>query len=636
MDLGVGSAYDLADFYWRALTPEPPLTVSEWAGERRVLSRSTSGRPGDWDNSVTPYLVEIMDQLSPSSLTETVVVLAGSQIGKTEVGNNWLGYIVDQAPGPTLMVLPTEKLAENAAKERLKPLFDETPALSGKVEDARKPGSGTTLLRKEFDGGYIKLVSAKSPAQLRSTPARYIFGDEVDAYPESAGSEGDPCELAARAQITFHRRKRLWTSTPTIEGHSKIEQLFQATDQRYYHVPCPHCGHRQRLEWSQLRFDPQLTGEDLRDSVHYECAECSEAIRESQKEEMVAAGEWVATAESVDGKSRGYHLNALYSPFFKWIELVQKFVAAKDSPMLLQVFVNLYLAETWRERAEVPDWNRLYERRESYEIGTVPMGAVFLTAGVDVQGDRFELEVVGWGPGRESWSVDYQVIEGEPKLPETQAKLWKALERSFRHDSGEHLPIRLTAIDSGDQTSMVYELVRGRPRVIAVKGRDAQAQIVSPPTYLSTKSSGKKRRRRGGSKVQMVGSNMAKEELYGWLRLPSPVEGEEALPGFCHFPAYPAEFFKGLTAEELVRKKDRRGFVKREWRKTAERNEPLDCRVYARAAAAEVGLDRWSEARWTRERAEAGLTSGVFAPQARARRQSRDWGSASRFDRWRH
>jgi phage terminase large subunit GpA-like protein len=636
--LKVSGTEDVERAFWAALRPEPLMTVSEWAEERRRLAQSTSGEPGRWRNERTPYLVEIMDCLSATSTVETVVFLAGSQVGKTEVGNNWMGYIVDVAPGPMLFVLPTGKAAENVSKERLKPLFAETPALKGKVADARKPGSGTTLTRKEFEGGFLKLVSAEAPTQLRSTPARYLFGDEVDAYPESAGDEGDPCELAARAQITFRRRKRLWTSTPTIEGHSKIQRLFERTDQSVYLVPCPHCGAEQRLEWPQLKFDSDARGEALEQSIAYECASCSRAIPEAAKDAMVARGRWEATAEAADGKSRGFHLNALYSPFFRWIDLVRKFLEAKDDPAQLQVFANLYLAETWKEKAEVPDWNRLMDRREGYGIGTVPRGGVFLTAGVDVQHDRFELEVVAWGPSRESWSVDYQILDGDTDKPEAQAKLRRALAQVYRHESGAELPIRLAAIDSSDQTSMVYGLVKTLDRAIAVKGRDTSAQVISAPSYMTAKASSRKRRARSGAPVYMVGTHLVKEELYRALRLPTPLEGDPVPVGFCHFPEYPAAFFKGLTAEELVRRKNRKGYIVREWRKTAERNEPLDCRVYARAAASQVGLDRWSAERWAQERADAGLDAAPFAPPhgGGPSRRKRRRGGDSRFSRWRN
>jgi phage terminase large subunit GpA-like protein len=410
--------------FWAGLRPDPVMSIAEWAALHRVLSRSTSGEPGPWRNERTPYLIEIMEALSPSSTVETVVFVAGSQIGKTEVGNNFMGYVVDQAPGPMLFVLPTEGAAENVSKERLKPLFEESPTLRGKVKDARKKDSGNTLLRKEFPGGFLKLVSADSPAQLRSTPARYLFGDEVDAYPYSTGHEGDPCQLARRGQITFRRRKALWTSTPTLAGQSKIWKLLERTDIRHYLVPCPHCGHEQRLVWAQLKFNPEAHGAELRASVHYECEACQAAIDEGAKTEMLARGRWEPSQEAKDAKSRGYHLSTLYSPWYAWAELAQDFLNAKNDPAELKVFVNTKLGECWEEKGEKPDWRRLYERREAWPRGTVPFGATVLTAAVDVQGNRLEYQVDGWGPDRERWG---DRIRSTGRRPEPGRGLARAL-----------------------------------------------------------------------------------------------------------------------------------------------------------------------------------------------------------------
>lgn len=631
---GLASAAQLDRAFWRGLRPDPVMTIAEWAAKHRVLARSTSGEPGPWRNERTPYLVEIMEALSPSSPVETVVFLAGSQIGKTEVGNNFMGYVVDQAPGPMLFVLPTEGVAENVSKERLAPLFSESETLRGKVRDARKKDSGNTLLRKEFPGGFLKLVSADSPAQLRSTPARYLFGDEVDAYPASAGHEGDPCELAARGQITFRRRKRLWTSTPTLEGVSKIQRLYDATDQRHYLVPCPHCEHEQRLVWSQVRFDSKARGAALRGSVYYECVACQAEITEGHKSEMLARGRWEPTAEPEDEKARGYHLSSLYSPWFQWSELAAKFIAAKDDPAKLQTFVNLYLGECWAEHGERPDWARLYERRESWPAATCPQGVTFLTAAVDVQGDRIEYEVAGWGPNRERWGIEYGVLEGDPSKADVWEALWPLLDRQFEHESGVLLPIRRVAVDSGYLATEVYARTKSRPRTtIVVKGEDALRQIIRPPVHVTAKT----RAGRMRALVWGVGVSMLKEELYHALRQDRPLEGEPMPAGYCHFPdTYPPEFFRQITAEELVTRKNKRGFPVREWKKTHERNEALDLAVYNRAAASDVGLDRWTPEQWQAERRSAGLPDLILPPQPKAgRRVRRRREGPSRFERFR-
>lgn len=624
--------------FWRGLRPDPILTIAEWAARYRVLARSTSGEPGPWRNERTPYLVEIMEALSPSSAVETVVFVAGSQIGKTEVGNNFMGYVVSQAPGPMLFVLPTEGVAENVSKERLAPLFSESEGLRDLVKDARKKDSGNTLLRKEFPGGFLKLVSADSPAQLRSTPARYLFGDEVDAYPPSAGSEGDPCELAARGQITFRRRKRLWTSTPTREGESKIWKLFEATDQRRYLVPCPHCGHYQTLVWSQLRFDSEARGAELRESVRYTCVGCSGEINEGHKAAMLIAGRWEATKRADDEKARGYHLNSLYSPWFTWAELAKKWVAAQGDVSKLQTFVNIYLGECWAEKGEKPDWKRLYERRESWPAGMAPFGVTFLTAAVDVQGDRLEYEVAGWGPNRERWGIEYGVLQGDPAQDAVWRELWTRLDREWPHESGVPMRIKRIAVDSGHLATEVYVQCspKRRPRTtIIVKGRDDQQVAIMPPTASVAKT----RKGRAKASVYMVGSSLLKLEIYHALRQDRPLEGEAMPSGYHHFPdTYPPEYFRQLTAEELRTKKNSRGFTVRQWDKVGERNEALDLAVYNRAAAADVGLDRWTPQQWAAERKAAGLpeVTSAVQPPPKPRKERPVRSGPSRFERWRN
>jgi len=631
---GLGSARELERAFWKALRPDPMMTVAEWAAMHRHLPRSTSGEPGLWRNDRTPYLVEIMEALSPSSAIETVVFVAGSQIGKTEVGNNFLGYIVDQAPGPTLMVLPTEGVAESISKERLGPLFGESTTLRGKVRDPKKKDSGNTLLRKEFPGGFLKLVSADSSAQLRSTPARYIFGDEVDAYPASSGNEGDPVTLVTRGQTTFRRRKALWTSTPTLEGHSRIWRLYEQTDQRRYLVPCPHCDHFQELVWGQLKFDSSARNARLRQSVNYQCVACGFAIYESAKTKMLARGRWEATAEGSDEKARGYHLNTLYSPWFEWHKMAQLWIEAQTDLQQLKAFVNIRLAQCWAEKGEKPDWRRLFERRESWPAATCPMGVTFLTAAVDVQGDRLEYEVVGWGPNRERWGIEYGALGGDPSQPDVWHELWAKLDRPFQHEAGVTLLVRRVAVDSGFLATEVYKACRKRPRTtLVVKGEDALRQVIRPPVHATAKT------KAGRSKAMVygVGSSLVKEELYHALRQDRPLEGEAMPAGYCHFPdTYPPEFFKQITGEELVTKKNRRGFPVREWVKTHERNEALDLAVYARAAASDVGLDRWTPEQWARERTDSGLPpSGGVGQPARTKKLRRKVRSGGRFDRWR-
>lgn len=615
---GFASLDDLERALWDGLRPDVIVDVATWAERHRILSGEGASEPGPWRNERTPYLVEIMESLSPDSRVEEVVFMKSAQIGGTECGNNWIAYIVARGLGPTLAVQKSVGLAERYSKQRLDPMFRDTPALAGKVQDRRKRDSGNTILQKQFPGGTLMLAGAEAAAGLRSMPVRNLFLDEIDAYPEDVEGEGDPVKLAERRTMTFGRRKVFKVSTPTHESTSKVARAYRDTDQRRYHVPCPHCGLEQLLEWQRLRYDTDDEGKLVHGSVHYECVadECDAPILEHHKRGMLMGGQWVATADEPTGLRRGYHINALYSPWFPWWKLVVEWLEAKGDVQRLKSFVNTLLGETWKEQGEAPEWRRLYARREPYREGTVPMDGHVLTAGVDVQRDRLELEVVAWGPGHESWSIEFARLEGDPAEPKVWDELEAYLSRTWPHESGGHLRLARLAIDSGDQTALVYAWARRFPQqVLAVKGRDSMQEILGRPTVQDVNHRGKRTRR--GAKLWPVGVSTAKHELYAWLRLPEPVEGEEPPRGWCHFPdSRPREWFEQLCAEEWTREKARKtGRWRYYWRKVRERNEALDCRVYARAAATAVGIDRWTDEDWLASRDAWGVdTRGAAQP----------------------
>ena len=315
---------------------------------------------------------------------------------------------------------------------------------------------------------------------------------------------------------------------------------------------------------------------------------------------MLAQGEWRAAAPGV-GKAAGFHLSSLYSPvgWFSWADAAKMFTDAQTNPALLQVFVNTVLGETWALKGDAPEWQRLYDRREDYKIGTVPKGGLFLTAGVDIQKDRIEVEVVAWGRGKESWSVDYQVLEGQTAEAGVWQKLTGVLDTHYATESGAALPIVKFAIDSGYATPEVYAWTRqhGGARAVVIKGDSRAAAPISQPSPIDVGPQGK--RVHWGIKVWPVNGSMIKEELYRWLRLDRPTEESESPypAGYCHFPEYGEEYFKQITAEQLVTRIVK-GYRRPEWQKTRDRNEALDCRVYARAAAAVYGMDRFTDSAW--------------------------------------
>lgn len=610
---------DAVESQWRSgLLPESFLAVSEWADRYRMLSSKSAAEPGRWRTSRTPYLQEIMNHLSPHSPVQRVVFMKGAQIGGTECGNNWIGYVIHMAPGPMMAVAPTVELAKRNSKQRIDPQIDETPELRELVKPARARDSGNTILSKEFRGGILVMTGANSAVGLRSMPARYLFMDEVDGYPGDVEGEGDPILLAERRSATFQKRRKIFlVSTPTTKGISRIQREFENSDQRYFHVPCPHCEHYQPLRFTQLRWQ-----EGKPQEAQYACEECGALIDEHHKTQMLARGLWVATAET-DGRTIGYHLSSLYSPvgWFSWGDAAEMFENAQANPELMKGFVNTVLGEPYEEEYEAPEWKRLYERREPYPMGVVPNGGLFLTAGADVQKDRIECEVVAWGRNKESWSVDYHVLMGDTAMPEVWEKLESVLRRDWQHAGGGTLPIRVLAVDSGYATQDVYGWVKTHPQaswggsgarassprtVVAVKGRDTETALI---LSVSKADVGSKKR---GLRVWNVSGPVAKMELYRWLKLDRPTKEDEPFPpGTCHFPEYAEEYFKQLTAEKRVIKLHK-GFPRASWEKDPTRNnEALDCRVYARTAASIYGLDRFSERQWQQMEAALGKQRSV-------------------------
>jgi phage terminase large subunit GpA-like protein len=597
------------------LRPDPSLTVSAWADKHRVLSPRGANEAGPWRTSRTPYLKEIMDHLSPSHPCQRVVFMKGAQTGGTEAGNNFLGYVIHHAPGPILAVQPTVELAKRFSQQRVEPLIEASPMLRERIAPARSRDSGNTVLAKTFPGGILVLTGANSAVGLRSMPARYLFLDEVDAYPPSADEEGDPVALAeARTRTFAWRRKVFLVSTPTIRGLSRIEREYEASDQRRYFVACPHCGHRQWLSFERLRW-----AKGRPETAAYHCEGCEAPIEERHKTAMLAGGEWRATATSADPLTVGFHISSLYSPlgWLSWERIARDWLAAQGSDEAIRSFKNGVLGETWMETGEAPDWQQVHDRRESWSAGTVPQRALFLTAGADVQKDRIEVDVWAWGRGLESWLIDHLVIEGGPGSAPSWAALDALLGRTWEHESGVLLPLMRLAIDTGYEAPAVYAWARraGFAQVAPIKGVEGfnRASPVSGPTYVDATEGGKRLRK--GARLWTIAVSTFKAETYRFLRLDRPSEdaaGSGPPAGTIHLPGWiDSEWVKQLVAEQLVTVKTKRGFQKLEWQKLRDRNEALDCRVYARAAAWIAGADRWSERKWAEMERELGVTAAA-------------------------
>lgn len=570
--------------------PPPDLSVSEWADEYRFLSPESSAEPGRWDTDRAPYQREIMDAIKDDSI-ESIVLMTSAQVGKTEIIQNITGYFIHYDPAPILNVQPTLQMAETYSKDRLATMIRDTPVLRSLVDPAGSKKSGNTLLKKNFPGGHITLAGSNSPASLASRPVRIVLFDEVDRFPPSAGTEGDPVSLGRKRTTTFFNRKIVLVSTPTIRGASRIENAFNQSDKRKYFVPCPHCDHFQTFDFKRIKWedgDPE--------TAQLACEGCGVLIPHTEKKGMIEKGEWRATNPQISGTA-GFHLNELYSPWRTWSDVVEDFLKAKDNPEQLKAFINTSLGETWEHQGEAPEWKPLYDRREDYSSKPIPSEIDLITCGVDVQKDRIEGEIVGWNTNLESWSLEYFVIPGDTSQLEVYNELDSILEREFRNAENEVFRINKMAIDSGHEATTVYKWAKTQPvsQVLVVKGMDNQQTILGPPKPLEMKlRSGKKIRR--GLKLWGVGTNITKRELYRFLKLEKPIDEEleeKGYPrGFCHFPkSYGDHYFKMLTAE-VEDKKLIRGFPRYFWVKIRERNEALDIRVYARAASIAAGIDR--------------------------------------------
>jgi phage terminase large subunit GpA-like protein len=559
--------------FLEGLRPEEPLTVSEWADRYRKLSSKASAEPGPWRTSRTPYLQEPMDCLSSESPVQRVVMMFAAQTGKTEAGSNWLGYVIDHAPGPMLCVQPTIEMAKRLSKQRLESMISETPCLAAKIAPARSRDSGNTMFSKEFSGGIMLMAGANSATGLRSAPCRYLFADEVDAFPDDVDGEGSPLALAERRTTTFARRKILITSTPTVKDFSTIEAEYLRSDQRRFFVPCPSCGEMQWLKWGQLKWK-----EANPETVLYECECCKERWPERHKPQLLGAGEWRATAPAGNGKTAGFHLSGLYSPlgWCSWDQLVDDFLRAKGDAPALKAFVNTRLAETWEEDYSAKiNADGLMAKRLAYEPGSCPEGVVLLTAGVDVQDNRLAVSVWGWGEGETGWLVWHQELMGDP----TQTEVWGQLDQVLAAEWGQ-LKVRQMAIDSGGHcTHEVYRYVRDRvgQSVVAIKGSSKRnSPAVGKGSKVDVNWRGKVIKR--GVTLYMLGTDTIKTTLFGRLR-----HNETA--GSLNFGmAADEDYFKQLTSERQALRYHR-GFPIREWvKKAGDRNEALDCAVYGYAA----------------------------------------------------
>lgn len=554
-----------------AFKPPPDITVSQWADEYRRLSAESSASPGRFRTEIIEYFREPMDMVGTPGVRR-ITLMTSAQVGKSTVIENIIGYFMHQDPCPILHVSPTLDSMKMFSKERLAPMVRDTPVLRGIVKDARARDSGNTLASKVFPGGHIAMVGSNAPAGLASRPVRVLVADEVDRFEASAGTEGDPINLAVKRTTTYWNRVLMFVSTPGDKATSRIEPEFLRGDQRYRWCPCPDCGEYQRLVWSQVHWN-----EGIPDTAHYVCEHCGCLWDDQKRTRAVRDGEWRAEKEFNGNVS--YHLSQLYSPFAPLADGVRDFLDSKDNPELLKTWVNTFLGETWEEKGRRLEWSDLMDHREDYDIrDNIPEDVTLVTAAFDMQDDRGEVEFVGWGDDYQSWSLGYHKIYGDPSTPEFWQDVKSLLSETFIHPIFGEMSPRSVAMDSGGHyTSAVYAFTQQVPRTVAIKGvSGAGKPMVGRPLKNTI----------GSARVIPLGVDTIKEIVSARLKVNDPDAA-----GYCRFPAdYDDDYFRGMTAEEL-RTTYYKGFPKNEWVKIRPRNEPWDLRVYNTAALEMLQVD---------------------------------------------
>lgn len=609
----------------------PKLALSDWAEANIVLSPEYSSSTGPlmlfgWQRAIFDAIVD--------PTIETVVIMSSTQVIKSLAIMCAIAYWIVEEPGPILLVEPKKDAARDFSKRRLMPLARDCTVLRGRISDSVHDGRNT-IQSKDFPGGNLLIVSARTPIDLAQHTIRYLVCDEVDKYDEDVGGsaghqgEGDPIDLAWERAMTFGtRRKRVLACSPTVAGQSRIGKAWALSDQRRPWVPCPHCGAMQVLRFRDrqgyhVKWDSSVARELQPATARYYCIACDKPW--SEQERWTACNhhvQWRPEKPLAERGMAGFWVSHLYVPptWKTAASITRHFLEAKDDRQSLKTFINTTLAEEWVEEGEAPDREILYARREAYPFGdaaVVPQRGLFLTASCDVQENppRLEVEVKAWGRGRENWSIGYWILQAYhangQELPVSAGELWDKLDellaRDWAHESGHQLPILAICIDTGRNPKPVYEFAR-RPGHFQLSYGPAGIKLVAPRTVVPVKGTADNlriiagiskedaARKRQGVRIVSIGTVCAKAEIFDLLRHAQPNPDDSPSPGCYHFPLYDMVYFEGLTAEVKIVKPS--GDV--EYVKRGPRNEPVDLAVYNRGAASIVGIDRMTEEHWRR------------------------------------
>jgi phage terminase large subunit GpA-like protein len=604
----------------KGIAPIQQQSVSSWCAANLVVGDGP--RAGQlWDPSFTPQLVEVLDQLQPGQGHNQVVLRKSAQVGATGIGISWMAYMACQMPCAAMVIMPTVTTAQEFNRSKLQPSIDATPALRSRMWQTKsRSARASTALSKNYPGGSMTLTGANSAADLRSKTVKIQHRDEIDEYPVDLEGQGDPEVMMDARLISYHASGDYMvfkSSTPTIKGSSRIDRDFEKGDQRFWHMPCPHCG-----EYQKLVFGSDTTKNGLKFAkeppyqAHYVCVNGC-VIDHSAKNAMIDQGRWVAE-NAAAGLSPSYHIDSLSSKLTTWDHIAAAFMAAKKDAQGMKGFLNLWLGHSWEERGDAPEWKRLMVAREAYKRRTIPIGGLIHTMAADVQGDGIYYEVVSWGRDGQSWSIDYGFLPGETGDPQSAA--WVALteiyERRYPDAYGNHWPVDLAGVDSGYNTDAVLKWVRGKPNAKALKGEDGWYRpALGMPAGREVSGSGKKRKR--GVLIWPVGTWPLKGQLYAMLRKEGPRDGHELTPpGYCHFGEFHDElYFKQLTAE-ILKDTEKAGRIVKKWVETGP-NHLHDCRIYNMALIDHWGIrvltaEEWALITAQRARAKPGVQTDMI------------------------
>lgn len=564
------------------LKPPEKLHVDEWADKYRWISSESASEAGPWRTSRTPYSKEIMRAFTDPRV-RIITVVAPSQVGKSEIELNCLGYIIDNAPGSTMYVHPDLSVAREFSRHRIEPMLNDCKRLREKMQTKKKSSSSNTILQKSFPGGMLKIIGTESAKALASTPVRYLIGDERDRWAFDAAGEGDSWELAEARQTTFYNSKALEVSSPTVKGKSPIVKSFMQGTQAYWCHKCPECGEYHFILFEHIRYETEVKeigGEKIYKAkvLGFACPNCGvitpEKIMKRQPQKWI-----MNNAEAYESGHVSFWISPFAHPWRQWRTITDKFLKVKDDPLKLRTFVNTVLGQPFEDRGEIADEDTLLARREDYGA-ELPEGVLALTCGVDTQDNRLEYEVIGHGYFGETWGIEKGYIMGVPDTPEVWARLDDVIEHVYKFKDGKGLKILMTCVDSGGHyTQEVYEYCRTRfeKHVVAIKGKGGDIQYINLPRKAIIRGNKKK-----WTWLYTLGVDAGKSTIMGNLKV------QTAGPKFCHFPLrdnYNMAYFNGLLSEKLVCKKTTSGF-KWYWERIPghAHNEALDCRNYAMAA----------------------------------------------------